>query len=277
MFSRKAKYFMELAKNNSLNDAANSIYITPSAMSQGLSSFEKNMGHKLLEKKSKLQLSKKGIELFDLVKPHYDAINIILNEFKKAAHTHPATILIDSFPYAQLTDIYHNKNIRINLECRHSRNIATDLESGCYLAVISPLNIELKNTNISKIDLQEEKIGVLIHKDIVDCNLEIKEIMSNTNLIHTTSSLENSIMKKLISRLRLNGINSTAISANEIEVLYMLKEKIGYSIVSECFFIKNRDIMKDLYFTREPFNLTLNRKMYFPEENRTTLQLILSI
>ncbi|GJK51839.1 hypothetical protein TUM17560_42160 [Serratia marcescens] len=163
------------------------------------------------------------------------------------------------------------------MECRHSRNIATDLESGCYLAVISPLNIELKNTNISKIDLQEEKIGVLIHKDIVDCNLEIKEIMSNTNLIHTTSSLENSIMKKLISRLRLNGINSTAISANEIEVLYMLKEKIGYSIVSECFFIKNRDIMKDLYFTREPFNLTLNRKMYFPEENRTTLQLILSI
>ncbi len=84
-------------------------------------------------------------------------------------------------------------------------------------------------------------------------------------------------MKKLISRLRLNGINSTAISANEIEVLYMLKEKIGYSIVSECFFIKNRDIMEDLYFTREPFNLTLNRKMYFPEENRTTLQLILSI
>lgn len=163
------------------------------------------------------------------------------------------------------------------MECRHSRNIATDLESGCYLAVISPLNIELKNTNISKIDLQEEKIGVLIHKDIVDCNLEIKEIMSNTNLIHTTSSLENSIMKKLISRLRLNGINSTAISANEIEVLYMLKEKIGYSIVSECFFIKNRDIMKDLYFTREPFNLTLNRKMYFPEENRTALQLILSI
>ncbi|WP_376788182.1 LysR family transcriptional regulator [Serratia ureilytica] len=41
MFSRKAKYFMELAKSNSLNDAANSIYITPSAMSQGLSSFEK--------------------------------------------------------------------------------------------------------------------------------------------------------------------------------------------------------------------------------------------
>ena len=163
------------------------------------------------------------------------------------------------------------------MECRHSRNIATDLESGCYLAVISPLNIELKNTNISKIDLQEEKIGVLIHKDIIDCNLEIKEIMSNTNLIHTTSSLENSIMKKLISRLRLNGINSTAISANEIEVLYMLKEKVGYSIVSECFFIKNRDIMKDLYFTREPFNLTLNRKMYFPEESRTTLQLILSI
>ncbi|MBJ2097434.1 MULTISPECIES: LysR family transcriptional regulator [Serratia] len=56
MFSRKAKYFMELAKNNSLNDAANSIYITPSAMSQGLSSFEKNMGHKLLEKKKQITI-----------------------------------------------------------------------------------------------------------------------------------------------------------------------------------------------------------------------------
>lgn len=116
-----------------------------------------------------------------------------------------------------------------------------------------------------------------MHKDIVDCKLKIKEIMRKINFIHTTSSLEHSIMKKLINRLRLDGINVTPISANEIEVLYMLKDKIGYSMISECFFIKNKEIMKDLYFTKEPFNLTLNRKMYFLEKDRATLQSILSI
>lgn len=51
MFSRKMKYFIELAKCESLNEAANTVHITPSAMSQGLSSLERSLGVKLLDKK----------------------------------------------------------------------------------------------------------------------------------------------------------------------------------------------------------------------------------
>lgn len=74
-------------------------------------------------------------------------------------------------------------------------------------------------------------------------------------------------MKRLIKSMASNGINIQSIATNEIGLLYMLKDKVGYSIISECFFLKNSDIMKDLIFMVEPFNLSLNRKAYLLKEN----------
>ncbi|HED3891750.1 TPA: LysR family transcriptional regulator [Morganella morganii] len=51
MFSRKMKYFIELARSESLNEAADRVCITPSAMSQGLNLFESHLGFKVFQKK----------------------------------------------------------------------------------------------------------------------------------------------------------------------------------------------------------------------------------
>lgn len=54
MFSRKMKYFIELAKSESLNEAANKVCITPSAMSQGLNLLENHLGVRILDKKKQI-------------------------------------------------------------------------------------------------------------------------------------------------------------------------------------------------------------------------------
>lgn len=51
LFSKQLNQFIAFAKNGSLHQAAESINVTPSAISQGLFSLEKKLGKNILIKK----------------------------------------------------------------------------------------------------------------------------------------------------------------------------------------------------------------------------------
>lgn len=153
------------------------------------------------------------------------------------------------------------------MECKTSKNIIHDLISKKYSLIISPLDISVEHEQIVKKTLKKEKIGIVAHKDLISDKHKIDVMMNNSNMLHTTSSLEHKVMRSLIKKMISSGINIKTVATNEIGLLYMLKDKAGYSIISECFFKKNKDIMKDLVFIKEPFNLSLTRKAYFLKDN----------
>lgn len=207
------------------------------------------------------------MELFDLIKPHYDSINKTIENIKCTKEKKTISVLIDGFPYLHSIKLQEKIDSKVNIECKTSNDIYNDLINKNYSLIISPLDIHFDNKEVLKISLEREKIGIIAHKDICVDTYKANTIMNNHTLIHTASSLEHIVMKRLIKSMASNGINIQSIATNEIGLLYMLKDKVGYSIISECFFLKNSDIMKDLIFMVEPFNLSLNRKAYLLKEN----------
>lgn len=214
-------------------------------------------------KKNKLQLTTIGLEFYNSIEPHYKALNSIVNEFRDAQDNFTVNILIDGFPYLNAIKTHENKKFNFNLDCKTLKNITNDLSSGKYSLIISPLDINVENEKILKIKLRKEKVGIVIHKDLISDECNIHEVINNNFMIHSATCLGHVVMKKLIKRFESINLNIRVVATNEINLLFMLKDKLGYSISSECFYNKNHDIMKDLLFIEEPFNLSLNRRAYF--------------
>lgn len=138
-----------------------------------------------------------------------------------------------------------------------------DIKNKHYDIIISPNNIDVINTSVKKINLASEKIGFVIHRDLLSLNIKIEAIMNKKPLIHTDVSFNHVLMKNLLKKLKKNGVICKTISINEIELFHFLKNKIGYSFVSEEFFNKFSGSNSDLIFLHNKFNIYLNRKIYF--------------
>lgn len=203
------------------------------------------------------------MEFFNAIEPHYKAINDTINEFKNVKDDFNVNVLIDGFPYFDEIKIHENKKFNFKIDYRSSKKIADDLSSGKYSLIISPLDINVENEKILKIKLRKEKVGIVIHKDLISDEYNMYEVINNNFMIHSTTCLDHIVMKRLIKRLESINLNIKTLATNEINLLFMLKDKLGYSISSKCFYNKNHDIMKDLIFIEEPFNLSLNRRAYF--------------
>lgn len=266
-FSKQLTQLIALSENESLSKAAEAINVTPSAISQGLTSLEKGLGKRLLVKKNKIHLSNDGLDLVRKVYPHYKAINEIALEFSEK-NTCKKKVLTDGFPFTNVYSTLNKYGIKAGIEtlditCDISHDILYDIKNKHYDIIISPNNIDVINTSVKKINLASEKIGFVIHRDLLSVNIKIEAIMNKKPLIHTDVSFNHVIMKNLLKKLKKNGVICKTISINEIEIFHFLKDKIGYSFVSEEFFNKFSGSNSDLIFLHNKFNLYLNRKIYF--------------
>ncbi|WP_392435871.1 LysR family transcriptional regulator (plasmid) [Yersinia sp. HM-2024] len=266
-FSKRLVQLIALSENESLSGAAEAINITPSAISQGLTSLEKEFGRRLLIKKNKIHLSNYGLDLVRKIHPHYKAINEIVLEFSEKT-TINKKVLTDGFPFTNVYSTLNKHGIKTNIEnlditCDISHDILHDIKNKHYDIIISPNNIDVINTNVKKINLASEKIGIAIHEALLSKNISIESVMNKKPLIHTDNSLNHVLMINLLKKLKKNGVFCKTISINEIELFHFLKNKIGYSFVSEEFFNKFSGSNSGLIFLHSKFNLYLNRKIYF--------------
>lgn len=211
------------------------------------------------------------MELFHKIKPHYEAINNILDDLSPSKHERKIRILIDGFPFPRgneiLKNFLSNEKIIAEVDYGTSKDILYEIKNMHYDIIISPIDINTNGENIQKISLKTESVGLVIHKDLVKNNITIEKAMNQNLFIHTKASLEHCMMKSLIKKLKQNGINCKTTSINESELFYILNDKIGYSFFSEEYFEKHQNLNSDLIFMKKPFNLFLNRKAYFLKDS----------
>ncbi|QBX68328.1 LysR family transcriptional regulator [Serratia quinivorans] len=258
LFSKKLHQFISLAKNNSIHQAAKEINITPSAVSQGLFSLEKKLGTQLLiRKNNRVTLSRDGIDLFNKIIPHVEAINTIVNKSISFNNTGKFKVLTDGFPLNDINKLFNslNKNAgikKIDIEYNLSTGIEREINNNIYDMIISPSNIELKNNNIIKASLKTETIGLVISKDLIR-NSNIEKIISKSYFIQTPTFFKHIETEKIINKLELKGIKMNMLLINEMNIFPLLESNKGYSFFSESYFCKNNHHHNNLIFLTDPF------------------------
>lgn len=267
IFSKKINYLLALSKENSLSNAADMLNITPSALSQALKSMENELGRKItLKKNNKLALNEDGLVLIRKIQKPLDDINEAINLFSRNNHD-KFTVLIDGFPLVNVHATLGNYDIEVNSDnldiiCTNTSDLAYDINNKVYDLIISPLNIEIKNHRIRKLNLPPERVGVVLHKNLISNNDDILSIMRNNLLIHTHAVLNHSLTIDMIKRLWNMGVKPKVIKVNECEIPLTLKRKVGYTFLTEELFHNVIDSGKELKFIHKPLNLYLNRRIY---------------
>ncbi|MBH2705886.1 LysR family transcriptional regulator [Serratia marcescens] len=267
IFSKKINYLLALSKGNSLSNAADMLNITPSALSQALKSIENELGRKItLKKNNKLALNEDGLVLIRKIQRPLDEINEEINLFSRANHD-KFTVLIDGFPLINVHATLSNYDIEVDADnldivCKNTSDLAYDINNNVYNMIISPLNIDIKNQSVRKLNLPPERVGVVLHENLIGKNDDILSVMRNGLLIHTHAVLNHSLTINMIKRLKNMGIKTKVIKVNECEIPLLLKRKVGYTFLTEELFHNVCDSNNELKFIHKPLDLYLNRRIY---------------
>lgn len=267
ILSKKIKYLLSFSKGNSLSNTANTLNITPSALSQALKSIENELGRKItLKRNNKLTLNEDGLMLINKIQRPLEDFNEIMIFFSKI-NNGKFTVLIEGFPLVNVHATLGKYDIEVNLDnldivCTNTSNLDYDINNKVYDLIISPLNIDIKNNNIRKLNLPPERVGIALHKDLIGNNNDILNVMSKNLLIHTHAVLNHPLTIDMLKRLRNMGVNPNVIKVNEFEIPFFLKNKVGYTFLTEELFYNVFDSSKELNFIHQPLNLYLKRRIY---------------
>lgn len=95
------RYFLEVAKYKSFSQAAKSLYISQPALSQQISSLEKELDIKLLQRTTKsVTLTEEGRYLYTKLRPYFEKIEKTIQDIKKSKRIPNPKIKVATTPSA---------------------------------------------------------------------------------------------------------------------------------------------------------------------------------
>ena len=232
-------YFYEVAQLKSISKVSNKFHISQPALSHQLSSLEKELGVKILERSNKgVKLTDKGKILYNYSKEMIKLHNNLLDDISMESETKKeikinilstyGNFLVDNISN-NLVEIFDKTNININNKSEdneksillHNR---ADLVIGCKKIEDDDLVCEHIGTNklllvgkryITSNEIEELSIAIL--DDNINTVTNILEELKNTNTYLKTNSID-------IIKSYMNNQN-TALIVPEIAVRKELKSK----------------------------------------------------
>lgn len=266
-FSKKLKYLLAFSENTSMSDAAEALNITPSALYQTLSSIENEFGKKItLKKNNKLTLNEDGVMLINKINKPFRDMSEIINDFSKN-NKEKFKVLTEGFPLTNVYSTLKKYNIGVNIEdldvvSSNSSSLSHDINNHIYDVIISPININVRKHNIRKINIAPEKVGIVLHKDLIDGSRDPLIIMRKYLLIHTHAVINHQLTTSMLKKIKEMDVDVKFIKVNEFEISWYLNNKLGYTFLTEDFFLNFVKNNNDLEFIHEPLNFFLHRKIY---------------
>jgi len=232
-------YFYEVAQLKSISKVSNKFHISQPALSHQLSSLEKELGVKILERSNKgVKLTDKGKILYNYSKEMIKLHNSLLDDISMESETKKeikinilstyANFLVDNISN-NLVEVFDKTNISINNKSEdneksillHNR---ADLVIGCNKIEDDDLVCEHIGTNklllvgksyITYNNIEELSIAIL--DDNINIITNILDELKNTNIYLKTNSMD--IIKSYINN------QNTAAVVPEIAVRKELKSK----------------------------------------------------
>lgn len=274
LINKKTNQFLAAVKYGSITKAAEEINITPSAISQGISELEQIIGKSLLSKtKNGMTLTNIGKYFYDEISPHVEALEKILLTIKSNKINKVVRIKSDGMYYPVIQEklrSYMTSHPRVMLSCTCEvvQSIKHEMKNGFSDIVISPSDIELNGDSIKKIPLGKERVGVLVHKNLLDKHKNIKNLFKNEFLLQTLSTIEHIKFIQLKKRLLNDGFLIKENPMEIIDAIPWINEGLGFTFTTQEF-VKSQNFNEDIIFISKPlpYDLFIYRMMYFVKNN----------
>lgn len=280
-FSKQLNQFFAIAEFHSLTKAAEQINITPSALSHGIHELENRIGKTLIKRsKQGMVLTPTGIKLYEELLPHYTQIKRISRQLTENRSTKkPITIKLDGLYYPPLRGklislAKEDKKNEFSLIDKHIDDIEKELFSEGTDLVISSLDFIFNHDDIQSINLKTEHVGLLVNKDLLAKYSSIQDLFKAEKMIQKNTELSHPLLLSVIKQLKEYDYHCSPMGLAEInDTLDFVFAGAGFSLV-----VASPKLIPYLEGTNTcfipsplPFEIFLNRKIYFKKENNKNL------
>lgn len=200
---RDLQYVLELAKKKSFTKSAEAFYISQSALSQKIANLEKELGLKLFNRSNRtITLTDAGLTFFSHAKEVVDAWDQLQTAMSLYKTDIPNQISVGLFTQANYTTIPSmimnfistHQDYNINISISSEMSLLSGLsDNTCHIAFLRCNSNDIPS-DIHKIPLQEEPLGILIHKNdpLAKKSCFVREDVVNYQLICEKFGLTNS-------------------------------------------------------------------------------------
>jgi DNA-binding transcriptional LysR family regulator len=286
-FSKQITQFIVAVQEGSFLKASEKISVTPSAMSRGVSELESKIGSQLIKRtRHGLQMTEKGKWLYDELIPHYNEIRKLTGEIKKSANQHCITIQTDGlyfpgFKEKLLKIIRDNPEIKITLP--HMVDITPEeiFNEDNVDILISTKRLQHSHalSSINSISMKPEAIGLMVHKDITRRFSSTTDILSNSTIIQTTSTISHPFFHSIQDKLSECGVKPNFLEVTDIaEVLYLVNHGAGVSFMANMM-PEEKNMADNAIFIEKPLEcpIILQKYIYFRADHFNSLIGICSV
>ena len=224
--SKKLKYFVTAFEAKCINNAADLLYITRSPLIRVLCELEEKTGERLfIRKYNQLNPTDRAQALYEKIKPIYDLLQCIENEFMNGGRTSGFELLCDfSVPYVIYQHIcFRLKELPQAVSCRRvcvSSSEIQSLTANPDIALYSFRKLHMPEYLICH-GYREESLFLLLPESILESDLKDFNKMKNMKLYirKDTLSVE---MKGYISKALMDFIPNVEIHETEYDTASLL-------------------------------------------------------
>lgn len=277
-FSRRINHFMKMVEITDYNKAADSLFITSSALRHSISELENELNVKLFIKKTTgLTLTNAGMSLHTEISPFYKKITEIYSYYQKSCdNVSPIRVFMDGLYYPVISRTIENiiADEKKDILLSFSRGTCYyDLKNNsCDLAICTfPEETYPEDDDICRISLSVESIGVLGTDYVFNKYSSLISSLKHEKMMLRSSVLEHVIFNHLkrehgdiFDKLSYIGYPDFA------DILVCLHENKGLTLLSDETFQYIPHFMH-LSFKPLPVDVKINRAIYFRKENYNKL------
>ncbi len=255
------KYFRlikTIAEEGSIANSSEKLFLTQSALSHQLKDLEEQLGFKVFHRtRNKWSLTEEGIELYNLGNSILKSIDSSFKNIENIRAGSTGTIKVSTECYSfyqtlprfiqKMGILYPDINLDLILEATH-QPITKLLSNEIDIAIVTS---KPKNNLLTSIDIYEDKIFAIMHKENELSKLDYLTVsdFSNAHLIIHSYPLETvSIYEKLLKPNKIIPAKISAIPLTEV-ALKMVEANFGIMCLPK-WTLKSFNISNDIVFKK---------------------------
>jgi len=232
MDTQKIKAILSAIEHKSFSKAANELSYTPSALSHIADNLEKELGLKILIRTPLgIALTKEGEDLYDYMVALVEAEKKLTSASNKLSNQKEKHLRIGTFSsisqklLPEIISHFRIENPDIKISVAVEDNLQEWLEND-LVDIIFTDEVSFGKDNIW-LPIQNDPFVAVVPSDI----LEGKRIVSKEDLYqYTYVSINEKILDNYFDKNKFNNILSFE-SVDNVSVLYMVQQKIGFSLL----------------------------------------------
>lgn len=212
------RLFYVVANYENISKAANALYITQPAVTQGIKKLEEQIGGNLFYRNKKgVTLTEEGKRLYKYLESSIQVLENAEKNFSKYVNLNEGKIRIRSGNMIEKMDIYNNivrfmkdyPNIEIDIKDGISKNSVEGLVKGENDIVILNLPFTADNEKVRIIELEEKSLELYCTQEYYDEYINKKELSINDlkDLDFITAPIESNTGKLIHEFFENNGID----------------------------------------------------------------------